>query len=122
MGSRNYTSTIDIWSIGCIMAEMSNGRPLFPGSSVRDQLLRIYQTLGTPTEERWPKISEIPDYKPILPIYPAIDLSLALPKLQGDGIDLLLNMLEYAPEKRISAEQALSHRFFKDLQPVSVQP
>jgi negative regulator of the PHO system len=77
--------------------------------------LRIYQTLGTPTEERWPNISEIPDYKPIFPVYPAIDLSLTLPKLKGLGIELLLQMLEYAPELRISAEVALTHAFFADL-------
>jgi len=115
MGSRNYSSTIDIWSIGCIMAEMANGRPLFPGSSIRDQLLRIYQTLGTPTEENWPKISEIPDYKPIFPVYPALDLSLSLPKLPASGVDLLLKMLEYAPELRIAADEALAHPFFQQV-------
>ncbi|KAI8897445.1 kinase-like domain-containing protein [Globomyces pollinis-pini] len=119
MGSRNYTNTIDIWSIGCIMAEMSSGRiydlmigrPLFPGSSIRDQLMKIFQTLGTPNETCWPKIHEIPDYKADFPVYPAIDLETLLPKLKGDGIDLLKMLLEYAPERRVSATLALQHPF-----------
>jgi cyclin-dependent kinase len=54
MGSRHYSTTVDIWSVGCIFAEMLNGRPLFPGSNESDQLLRIFKTLGTPTEQSWP--------------------------------------------------------------------
>lgn len=88
------------------------GRPLFAGSSIRDQLVKIFETLGTPTTERWPKLADCPDWKPNFPIYPAIDLTGLLPKLEGDGIDLLLKMLEYSPDKRISADTALSHPFF----------
>ncbi|KAJ3312908.1 cyclin-dependent serine/threonine protein kinase [Boothiomyces sp. JEL0838] len=110
MGSRNYSNTIDMWSIGCIMAEMATGRPLFPGISIRDQLLKIFQTLGTPNEIIWPRISEIPDYKPDFPIYPAVDLATIVPKLQGDGVVLIKRMLEYAPEKRISADMALTSK------------
>ena len=63
MGSRHYSTSIDIWSIGCILAEMASGRPLFPGSSVKDQLLRIFKILGTPNEEIWPGLSLLPDFK-----------------------------------------------------------
>ncbi|KAJ3255494.1 cyclin-dependent serine/threonine protein kinase [Boothiomyces macroporosus] len=94
----------------CIMAEMATGRPLFPGISIRDQLLKIFQTLGTPNEIIWPRISEIPDYKPDFPIYPAVDLATIVPKLQGDGVVLIKRMLEYAPEKRISADMALTSK------------
>lgn len=92
------------------MAEMATGRPLFPGISIRDQLLKIFQTLGTPNEIIWPRISEIPDYKPDFPIYPAVDLATIVPKLQGDGVVLIKRMLEYAPEKRISADMALTSK------------
>lgn len=88
---------------------MATGRPLFPGNSIQDQLVKIFQALGTPNEITWPKINEVPDYKPNFPIYPAIDLTNLAPKLQGDGIDLLMRMLEYSPEKRTSAADAL-HR------------
>jgi cyclin-dependent kinase len=50
MGSRQYSTSIDLWSAGCIMAEMAYGRPLFCGSSVKDQLIRIFKYLGTPSE------------------------------------------------------------------------
>jgi cyclin-dependent kinase len=56
MGSRHYSTTVDIWSVGCIFAEMLNGRPLFPGSNESDQLLRIFKTLGTPTQQSWPGV------------------------------------------------------------------
>ncbi|CAG8715515.1 2897_t:CDS:2, partial [Scutellospora calospora] len=51
MGSRQYSTSIDVWSAGCIFAEMASGRPLFPG------------VLGTPTEETWPRVSQLPEYK-----------------------------------------------------------
>lgn len=55
LGSRNYTTSIDLWSIGCIFAEMVSGRPLFPGKNNEDQLLRIFKLLGTPNEATWPE-------------------------------------------------------------------
>ena len=63
MGSRQYSTSIDLWSAGCIFAEMASGRPLFPGNSISDQLQRIFKVLGTPTEETWPKVSQLPEYK-----------------------------------------------------------
>ncbi len=64
MGSTHYTSTIDLWSTGCIFAEMVNGKPLFPGTNNDDQLLRIFKVMGTPTEQMWPGIVQLkPNYK-----------------------------------------------------------
>jgi len=113
MGSRHYSTSIDIWSAGCIFAEMASGRPLFPGSSVSDQLLRIFKILGTPTEHSWPGVSQLPDYRVDVPIYAKISMEKLQPKLDSLGIDLLYRMLEYMPEKRISAEVALQHPFFE---------
>ncbi|OZJ03112.1 Cyclin-dependent kinase 5 [Bifiguratus adelaidae] len=107
MGSRQYSTSIDLWSAGCIFAEMASGRPLFPGSSISDQLQRIFKILGTPTEDTWPKR----DYE----MYKRIPLESVLPKLDPLGIDMLSRLLEYPPEKRISAENALSHPYFEDL-------
>lgn len=64
-GAKLYTTSIDMWSAGCIFAELANaGRPLFPGSDVDDQLKRIFKLLGTPTDETWPGVSQLADYKP----------------------------------------------------------
>jgi cyclin-dependent kinase len=63
MGSRQYSTSIDLWSAGCIFAEMASGRPLFPGNSISDELTRIFKVLGTPTEEVWPKVIQLPEYK-----------------------------------------------------------
>jgi cyclin-dependent kinase len=115
MGSRQYSTSIDLWSLGCIMAEMATGRPLFCGSSIRDQLMKIFKVLGTPNTTVWPKVTELPDWRPDFPVYPRMDLDTLFPRLDPLGIDLLSKLLEYPPEKRISAEDALHHRYFHDL-------
>ncbi|KAI9476151.1 MAG: kinase-like domain-containing protein [Benjaminiella poitrasii] len=115
MGSRQYSTSIDLWSAGCIFAEMASGRPLFPGSSIADQLQRIFKALGTPTEDIWPKVSQLPEYKPDFEIFPRIQLESLLPKLDSNGIDLLKRLLEYPPEKRITASDALQHPYFDEL-------
>lgn len=60
LGSRTYNTSIDIWSVGCIMAEMYSGRPLFPGTTNDDQMVRIFRIMGTPTEHTWPGITQFP--------------------------------------------------------------
>ncbi|CAG8718682.1 12140_t:CDS:2, partial [Acaulospora morrowiae] len=102
---------------------MASGRPLFPGSSIKDQLLRIFKypfyiVLGTPTEETWPGVSTLPDYKlqNDFATYSKIPLETILPKLDVHGIDLLSQkLIEYQPEKRINAEEALKHPYFEEI-------
>jgi serine/threonine protein kinase len=115
MGSRNYSTSIDIWSAGCIFAEMVTGRPLFPGSNANDQLQRIFKKLGTPTEESWPEVKQLPDYKEEFPRYPTISLKTLVPGLDEDGYNLLEQMLRYNPNERVSAEKAMRHPYFSDV-------
>ncbi|KAH8555503.1 protein serine/threonine kinase [Umbelopsis sp. PMI_123] len=115
MGSRQYSTSIDLWSAGCIFAELASGRPLFPGSSIPDQLQRIFKVLGTPTEATWPKVSQLPEYKRDFEVFGRIPLESLLPKLDSLGIDLLKRLIEYVPEKRLSANEALRHPYFDDL-------
>jgi len=115
MGSRKYSTSVDIWSMGCIFAEMVNGVPLFPGSSDDDQLMKIFELLGTPNASTWPDMAHLPQYKDNFAVFPAVPLRKVCRRLDGAGLDLLQRMLEYDPLKRISAEAALQHPYFNDI-------
>jgi cyclin-dependent kinase len=117
LGSRKYSTPVDIWSVGCIFAEMANGRPLVAGTSESDQLDRIFRLLGTPTIADYPGITQLPDYSPDLPPYPPPRGGLAtlVPSLPPEGVDLLSKMLQYDPARRITAQAALEHPFFYDM-------
>lgn len=117
MGSRKYSTPVDIWSVGCIFGEMVTGRPLFPGSSEQDQLVRIFKLLGTPTPESWPGVTELPEYKPDFPMYPPQNVGSVIRQLDQAGIELLSHMLQYDPNNRITAKAAMNHPFFNDLNP-----
>jgi negative regulator of the PHO system len=115
LGSRNYSTSIDIWSTGCIMAEMYTGKPLFPGKTNEDQLIKIFKLLGTPIEETWPRVSEFSEYKPTFPMYPPNDIRVRVQNVEPLGIDLLSRMLQYQPHLRISAKEALGHVYFREI-------
>lgn len=99
------------------MIEMITKLPLFPGDSEIDQLFRIFRVLGTPTEQRWPGVSQLPDFKPTFPRWQPQPLAKVLPALADDplALDLLQKMLVYEPNKRISARDALKHEWFTEL-------
>ena len=115
LGSRTYNTSIDIWSAGCIMAEMYTGRPLFPGTTNEDELQKIFRLMGTPSERTWPGISNFPEHKPTFHVYATQDLRSILPQVDALGLDLLGRMLQLRPEMRISAKDALVHAWFRDL-------
>uniref|UniRef100_H2Z2I9 cyclin-dependent kinase n=1 Tax=Ciona savignyi TaxID=51511 RepID=H2Z2I9_CIOSA len=116
LGSTEYNASIDMWGIGCIFYEMASGRPLFPGSTVSDQLQLIFRTLSTPTEETWSNVTRLPGYKEhIRRFHEGESLRSIAPRLEQDGLDLLANLLEYNPEKRMVAHEAVHHSFFKTL-------
>ncbi|KAL5664626.1 hypothetical protein ACJX0J_024734, partial [Zea mays] len=106
---------VDVWSVGCIFAEMVNQKPLFPGDSEIDELFKIFRVLGTPNEQSWPVVSCLPDFKTAFPKWQSQDLATIVPNLEPAGLDLLSKMLRYEPSKRITARQALEHEYFKDL-------
>jgi len=116
LGSTKYSTPIDIWSAGCIFAEMITGKPLFPGSSAQDELTRIFKLLGTPNEETWPGLKALPEWKTNkYPNYPPQNIRNIVAPLDENGYDLLNKMLQYDPTKRITAKDALKHPYFADL-------
>jgi len=117
LGSQAYSTPVDIWSAGCIFAEMLAKRPLFPGDSEIDQLFKVFRTLGTPTEEIWRGCTTLPDYKPTFPHWKKVELSKVIPNVDPLAIELLQLMLVYEPYQRISAKEAVNHPYFRDIRP-----
>ena len=115
LGAEQYSTAIDTWSVGCILAEMFSGKKLFHGDSEIGQLYAIFQVLGTPNEENWPGVSKLRDYKNFFPKWSSLDRSKICPGLSEDGLDLLEKMLRYDPLQRISMKEALKHPFLKGL-------
>ena len=117
LSSRYYSTSIDLWSIGCIFAELVTKRPLFTGSNVKDQMHRIQRVLGRPTTREWPGIVEYPEFND--PSYwidkPPMNLADVFPMLESNGVDLLSRFLQYSPDFRISAEEALLHPYFDSI-------
>ncbi|KDR80604.1 hypothetical protein GALMADRAFT_240936 [Galerina marginata CBS 339.88] len=115
LGSRHYSTAIDMWSVGCIFAEMAmQGAPLFPGDSEIDQIFKIFRILGTPNEDSWPGVSGLPDYKPTFPQWSRQDIARIVSVLDENGLDMLKRTLNYDSAKRISAKRALQHPYFAD--------
>ncbi|KAA0199094.1 hypothetical protein HAZT_HAZT005854 [Hyalella azteca] len=117
LGTRTYCTAVDLWSLGCIFAEMMTCKPLFPGDSEIDQLFRIFRTLGTPTRLDWPGVTDLTDYKSSFPKW-QVDRHKAIAsltkKLELSGQNLLEKMLTYDPKQRITARHALVHPYITE--------
>ncbi|KAJ7151453.1 Pkinase-domain-containing protein, partial [Mycena crocata] len=116
LGSRTYSTSIDLWSCGCIFAEMISGMPLFRGKDNNDQLLHIMKILGTPSHQQFAKM--LKDSPEIVlkefPPLPKMNLAQVLPKASPAALDLLERLLKFDPSERISAADALSHPYFTE--------
>ncbi|KAK9950468.1 hypothetical protein M0R45_005958 [Rubus argutus] len=114
-GATEYTTAIDIWSAGCVLAELLLGQPLFPGESGVDQLVEIIKVLGTPTREeikcmnpnytefKFPQIKAHPWHK------------IFHKRMPPEAVDLVSRLLQYSPNLRSTALEALVHPFFDEL-------
>ncbi|EFJ50723.1 hypothetical protein VOLCADRAFT_80100 [Volvox carteri f. nagariensis] len=114
-GATDYTSGIDVWSVGCVLAELLLGQPLFPGESGVDQLVEIIKVLGTPTREEINSMN--PNYTefkfPQIKAHPWTKVFSK--RMPPDAVDLVSKLLQYAPQKRMTAIQAMTHPFFDEL-------
>jgi serine/threonine protein kinase len=112
LGSPTYSIPVDIWSAGCIFAELLTKKPLFPGDSEIDQLFKIFRQMGTPTEEMWHGCTSLPDYKPSFPQWKKLEFEKVFENIPALSIDLMEKMLTYEPSQRITARGALNHPYF----------
>ena len=116
-GSDQYGPAVDMWSLGCIFAELMLKTPFFPGDNEMDQLSKIFTALGTPTEDLWPGMKTLPRYMEFQR-FPPSNLQMLFTAATTDALDLLVKMLRYDPLTRISAAEALKHPYFQlDPQP-----
>lgn len=113
---QEYTTAMDIWSCGCILAEMITGKPLFPGRDYHHQLWLILEVLGTPSYQDFEQIKSkrAKEYIANLPLRPRVPWKIVLGQhVNPDAIDLLDKMLTFNPDKRIGASEALKHPYLK---------
>jgi len=112
LGSATYSIPVDLWSAGCIFAEMLVKKPLFPGDSEIDQIFKIFRQMGTPTEDNWHGCTSLPDFKPSFPKWKKQAFGKMFDNVHPTAMDLLEKMLIYEPAGRISAREALNHPYF----------
>ena len=114
-GASDYTSLIDVWSAGCVLAELMLGQPIFPGSSGVDQLVEIIKVLGTPTREQIREMN--PNYTEFKfpQVKPHPWQKVFRPHTAAEALELVSKLLEYTPSKRPKALQVCAHPFFDEL-------
>ncbi|XP_025026934.1 serine/threonine-protein kinase ICK isoform X1 [Python bivittatus] len=112
--STNYSSPIDIWAVGCIMAEVYTLRPLFPGASEIDTIFKICQVLGTPKKNDWPEGYQLAGTMHFRwPQCVPNNLKTLIPNASSEAIQLMRDMLQWDPKKRPTASQALRYPYFQ---------
>jgi serine/threonine protein kinase len=122
---KNYSGSVDVWSVGCIFAELLARKPLFPGKNYLDQLHIILDVVGTPNDEEIDGVGsdKARNYvRQLRPKRERRDLRKMFPSVSEDGIDLLDRMLVFDPQKRLSAKQCLEHKYFASMHDEEDEP
>eukprot|EP00794_Sanderia_malayensis_P020551 gene20551-22573_t len=126
LGGKEYATAIDMWSVGCVFAELLTMKPLFPGRSESDMINRIFKELGTPNDKIWPGPPAYSGYPLVKKMnfanhpYNVLRQKFGT-SLTDKGFNLLNRLLTYDPDKRITAEASLEHEYFKE-SPMPVDP
>jgi len=121
LGSTKYGPEVDMWSVGCIFAELVLGKPILPGKNEMEQVDLIFKLCGTPTEEVWPGCTKLPWFHMFKPEKPHRRRLLEhLSRAPLDVQDLCDKLLALDPAKRLRADAAILHDFFfNEPQPVA---
>ncbi|KAJ8706973.1 hypothetical protein PYW08_011107 [Mythimna loreyi] len=108
----SYNTAVDVWSAGCVLAQLHTRKPLLPGASDSDQLHEIFRLIGRPSRQEWPEnVSIMLDS---FPAYQAQDLAEVLPRIHPHALELIKGMLIFDPAKRLTALDCLEHPYFTD--------
>ncbi|TFY81464.1 hypothetical protein EWM64_g2551 [Hericium alpestre] len=127
MGAKHYNKAIDCWAVGCVMAELASLRPIFKGEEAKldskknvpfqkDQLIRIIEVLGNPDERDWPGMKDMPEYANVRRLDPLPNRlqGWCHNRVYGAGVDLLRQLFQYDPDKRLTAKEAMLHKWFHE--------
>ncbi|KAH7927730.1 kinase-like protein [Leucogyrophana mollusca] len=128
MGAKHYNKAVDCWAVGCVIAELASLRPIFKGEEAkldskknvpfqRDQLLKIFEVLGTPEEKDWPGVRDMPEYqnmKRLDPYQNRLSEWCQSRIRSQQGYELLRQLFAYDPDKRLTAKEALMHKWFQE--------
>ncbi|XP_014228334.1 serine/threonine-protein kinase ICK-like isoform X3 [Trichogramma pretiosum] len=112
--STSYNSPIDVWAVGCIMAELYTFRPLFPGKSEIDEIFKICSVIGTPDRQDWPEgyqLAAAMNFR--FPNFTRTSLQVLIPNAGHEAVVLMEDMLQWNPAKRPTAQQALRYPYFQ---------
>lgn len=113
--SNHYNYAVDLWAVGCIMAEVMSRSPLFPGKNDVDQLYKICAVIGVPTREMWPEGMELARHCGFkFPSFKPLGLTRVLHASNPKAIELIAALLAWNPDDRPSAVEALQFPFFTD--------
>jgi len=119
LGAQTYSHALDMWSLGCILAELFTKQAFFMGDCEIDQLYQIFKILGTPNSNVWKDVEQLKDFQPCFPRWrrkPVEDWITPInPCCEADALDLIQWLLAYRPAKRITARVALTHPFFNSV-------
>lgn len=123
LNCRKYSTSVDMWSVGAIFGELMLLKALFPGKNEKDQLDKIFKDLGTPNEKIWPGFKDLPlTQKLNFPNFPYNTLRSRFGNyLSDNGFELINKLLRYDPARRINADDALKHDFFRET-PLPIDP
>jgi len=115
-GARHYSGAVDVWSVGMVFAELIIRNPYVPGNNEMDMISHISRAVGTPTEENWPGVTQLPSYfapSEVTPVHGKDFYKQRFGAVGDDGVDLLMRTLTLDPRKRITAREMLEHRWWR---------